>query len=120
VPVSLQSRPTGNRNGRSDLLFGKHHIRGMNVQVVADLSGRLCDTGTPVAGSRHDSVALVDSGVAAGRAGHLAGHGPGRLADKGYLSGPLTRLVCGVACSRHLGQVAAGWFAYLEIYRVRG
>jgi hypothetical protein len=31
----------------------------MNVQVVADLAGRVVDTGTPIGGSRHDWVPLV-------------------------------------------------------------
>src|SRR4051812_14852128 len=39
--------PTGDRADRDDLFSGKHHVCGMNVQVVADLDGRLLDTGSP-------------------------------------------------------------------------
>ena len=83
--------PTGERADRRDLFSGKHRVCGMNVQVIADLDGRVIDTGTPIGGSRHDSVAFVESGIAARWATHLADGGPGMLADKGYLGcGPLT------------------------------
>lgn len=83
--------PTGERAERADLFSGKHRICGMNVQVVADLSGRVIDTGTPIGGCRHDTVAFVESGIAERWAGHLAEGGPGMLADKGYQGcGPIT------------------------------
>ncbi len=83
--------PTGERAARDDLFSGKHRIAGMNVQVVADLAGRLVDTGSPIGGSRHDSVAFDASGLAQRWAGHLAQDGPGMLADKGYQGcGPAT------------------------------
>lgn len=81
--------PTGERAARDDLFSGKHRICGMNVQTVTD--GRLVDTGTPIGGSRHDSVAFHASGIAERWASHLAQDGPGILADKGYQrSGPIT------------------------------
>ena len=83
--------PTGERGDRTDLFSGKHRVCGMNVQVIADLNGRVIDTGTPIGGSRHDSVAFVESGIADRWAAHLTDGGPGMLADKGYQGcGPLT------------------------------
>jgi DDE superfamily endonuclease/Helix-turn-helix of DDE superfamily endonuclease len=83
--------PTGERSDRTDLFSGKHRVCGMNVQVVADLDGRVIDTGTPIGGSRHDSVAFVESGIAGRWATHLSEDGPGMLADKGYQGcGPYT------------------------------
>jgi hypothetical protein len=83
--------PTGERAARTDLFSGKHRICGMNVQAVADTCGRLVDTGTPIGGSRHDSVAFDASGIAQRWADHLAEDGPGMLADKGYQGcGPTT------------------------------
>ena len=76
--------PTGEPPpARADLFSGKHRVAGIHVQVVADLGGRLLDTGAPVGGSRHDTVAFLDSGIAARWAAHLADDGPGMLADKG-------------------------------------
>jgi len=83
--------PTGERADRSDLFSGKHRLSGMNVQVIAGLDGRLVDTGTPIGGSRQDSVAFAASGLAERWASHLADGGPGMLADKGYQGcGPTT------------------------------
>jgi hypothetical protein len=83
--------PTGERAARDDLFSGKHRICGMNVQAVADLAGRLVDTGTPIGGSRHDSVAFDASGIAQRWADHLATDGPDMLADKAYQGcGPTT------------------------------
>lgn len=76
--------PTGERAARDDLFSGKHRLCGMNVQVVADTVGRLIDTGSPIGGSRHDSVAFDASGIAQRWADHLVEDGPGMLADKGY------------------------------------
>jgi hypothetical protein len=77
--------PTGNRAGVNDLFSGKRHTAGLNVQAVADLAGRLVDTGLPVPGARHDSKALTESGIADRWASHLQPGGPGMLADLGYL-----------------------------------
>lgn len=77
--------PTGNRAGVADLFSGKRHAAGCNVQAVADLAGRLVDTGLPVPGARHDSKALAESGIAERWASHLQPGGPGMLADLGYL-----------------------------------
>lgn len=77
--------PTGNRAGVSDLYSGKRHLAGLNIQAVADLAGRLVDTGLPVPGARHDSKALAESGIADRWANHLKPSGPGMLADLGYL-----------------------------------
>jgi hypothetical protein len=83
--------PTGERAARDDLFSGKHRLCGMNVQVVADTVGRLIDTGSPIGGSRHDSVAFDASGIAQRWADHLVEDGPGMLADKGYQGcGPIT------------------------------
>jgi hypothetical protein len=76
--------PTGERSARDDLFSKKHHVCGMNVQVVANLGGRVLDTGTPIGGSRHDSVAFVDSGIAERWADHMLLKGPGLSGDKGY------------------------------------
>ena len=83
--------PTSERAARDDLFSGKHRLCGMNVQVVADTVGRLIDTGSPIGGSRHDSVAFDASGITQRWADHLVEDGPGMLADKGYQGcGPAT------------------------------
>ena len=61
----------------------KRHAAGFNVQTIADLDGRLLDTGLPCPGARHDRKALGESGVAQRWAGHLRPDGPGMLADLG-------------------------------------
>jgi hypothetical protein len=53
------------------MFSGKRYDSGFNVQTVADLAGRLVDTGLPVPGARHDSKALAESGIADQWAGHL-------------------------------------------------
>ncbi|BCJ56349.1 hypothetical protein Asp14428_78240 [Actinoplanes sp. NBRC 14428] len=77
--------PTGERAAVTGMFSGKRHATGFNVQAVADLDGRLVDTGLPCPGARHDSKALADSGIAQRWAGHLRPGGPGMLADLGYL-----------------------------------
>jgi hypothetical protein len=77
--------PTGERAGVQGMYSGKRHDSGFNVQAVADLAGRLVDTGLPCPGGRHDSKALAESGIADRWAGHLQPGGPGMLADLGYL-----------------------------------
>jgi hypothetical protein len=77
--------PTGERTGVAGMFSGKRHAAGFNIQAVADLDGRLVDTGMPCPGARHDSKALADSGIAERWAGHLQPGGPGMIADLGYL-----------------------------------
>ena len=50
--------PVGEREGYAGLFSGKKHLCGQNVQVVADLGGRVADVGDPVPGSRHDAVCV--------------------------------------------------------------
>ena len=40
--------PVGEREGYDGLFSGKKHLSGQNVQVVADLDGRVADVGEPV------------------------------------------------------------------------
>jgi DDE superfamily endonuclease len=80
--------PTGERAGVQGMYSGKRHDSGFNVQAVADLAGRLVDTGLPCPGGRHDSKALTESGIADRWATHLQPGGPGLLADLGYLGTP--------------------------------
>jgi hypothetical protein len=81
--------PVGEREGYASLFSGKKHLSGQNVQVVADLEGRVADIGDPVPGARHDSVAFSLSGIADRWADHCRPDGPGMLADGGYQgSGP--------------------------------
>ncbi|MFI6333192.1 transposase family protein [Micromonospora chersina] len=77
--------PTGERTGVAGMFSGKRRQVGFNIQAVADLTGRLVDTGLPVPGARHDSKALAESGIADRWASHLRPGGPGMLADLGYL-----------------------------------
>lgn len=76
--------PVGEREDYAGLFSGKKHVSGENVQVVADLGGRVADVGDPVPGSRHDSVAFELSGIAERWSGHYQPGGPGMLADGGY------------------------------------
>lgn len=76
--------PVGEREGYASLFSGKKHLSGQNVQVVADLEGRVADVGDPVPGARHDSVAFSMSGIADRWADHYQPDGPGMLADGGY------------------------------------
>ncbi|WP_258058676.1 transposase family protein [Rathayibacter rathayi] len=52
--------PTRNRAeaGRSNY-SGKRHRQGLNVQIAADLDGRLLAASDPIAGARHDRAALA-------------------------------------------------------------
>jgi hypothetical protein len=76
--------PVGEREGYDGLFSGKKHVCGQNVQVVADLDGRVADVGDPVPGARHDSPAFFISGIAERWAGHYAAGGPGMIGDGGY------------------------------------
>jgi DDE superfamily endonuclease len=83
--------PVGERDGYDGLFSGKKHVSGQNVQVVADLDGRVADIGDPVPGARHDAAAFFLSGIAERWADHCAGDGPGMLGDGGYQgTGPTT------------------------------
>lgn len=76
--------PIGERDGVEDLHSDKKGFCGQNVQVVATLSGRVADVGDPCPGSRHDSRAFRESGVAARWVEHYQPGGPGMIGDKGY------------------------------------
>jgi hypothetical protein len=58
---------------------GKHKTTGVNVQVACTLTGSLAWISDPVAGSRHDTHCLQESGVL------LALDPGGWLGDKGYV-----------------------------------
>jgi len=62
-----------------ELYSGKHKTTGINVQVACTLAGRLAWISDPVAGSRHDSHCLKESGVL------LTVDPRNWLGDKGYV-----------------------------------
>lgn len=76
--------PIGERDGVDGLFSDKKGFSGQNVQVVATLSGRLADVGSPCPGSMHDARAFRESGIAERWAGHYQPGGPGMTGDKGY------------------------------------
>ena len=76
--------PVGEREGYDGLFSGKKHVSGQNVQVVADLDGRIADVGDPEPGARHDAAAFFLSGIAERWSGHYAPGGPGMIGDGGY------------------------------------
>jgi hypothetical protein len=81
--------PVGERDGYDG--SGKKHLSGQNVQVVADLNGRVAEVGDPVPGARHDAAAFFISDIAARWAGHFAPEGPAMIGDGGYQgTGPIT------------------------------
>ncbi len=83
--------PVGERESYHGLFSGKKHLSGQNVQVIADLDGRVADVGEPVNGARHDTAAFFISGIAERWATHLAPGGPGMIGDGGYQgTGPIT------------------------------
>jgi hypothetical protein len=83
--------PVGEREHYDGLFSGKKHVSGQNVQVIADLDGRVADVGEPVNGARHDAAAFFISGIAERWASHLAPGGPGMIGDGGYQgTGPIT------------------------------
>ncbi|HEV8562549.1 MAG TPA: transposase family protein, partial [Actinophytocola sp.] len=83
--------PVGERDGYHSLFSGKKHLCGQNVQVVADLDGRVADVGDPVPGARHDAAAFFIPGIAQRWAAHYAPGGPGMIGDGGYQgTGPIT------------------------------
>jgi hypothetical protein len=65
VPVDGFVAPVGEREGYHGLFSGKKHLSGQNVQVVADLDGRVADVGDPVPATtarRFTSVASPNGG----------------------------------------------------------
>ncbi|MFV2110614.1 transposase family protein [Micromonospora sp. LOL_015] len=76
--------PVGERDGVDGLFSEKKGFCGQNVQVVANLAGRVVDVGDPCPGGMHDRKAFDVSGIAARWAGHHAPGGPGMIGDKGY------------------------------------
>lgn len=83
--------PVGERENYDGLFSGKKHVSGQNVQVVADLDGRVADVGEPVNGARHDAAAFFISGIAQRWTKHYAPGGPGMIGDGGYQgTGPIT------------------------------
>lgn len=75
----------GDREGYDDLYSGKKHLNGQNIQVVADLDGRVADVGDPVPGARHDAAAFWLSGIAQRWHEHYQPNGMGMTGDKGYI-----------------------------------
>ena len=66
-------------------------VSGRNVQVIADLDGRVADVGELINGARHDAAAFHVSGIAERWASHLTPGGPGMIGDGGYQgTGPIT------------------------------
>ena len=62
----------------------KEGFCGQNVQVVANLAGRVADVGDPCPGAMHDSRAFEASGIAERWARHYETGGFGMTGDKGY------------------------------------
>lgn len=54
--------PTGNRAGHGENFSGKRHRAGLNIQVVADLSGCLLGVSVPMPGAMHDRRAFTETG----------------------------------------------------------
>jgi hypothetical protein len=76
--------PVGERDAVTGLFSGKKHLSGQNVQVVANLQGRVVDVGDPCPGSMYDSRAFTESGLAERWSQHIHPDGPGMIGDKGY------------------------------------
>lgn len=64
---------------RTDLFSGKHRRYGMNVQVVADIHGRILGVSRGFPGSWHDMRCFAQAGL--DRLAHIAGSAAG---DSGY------------------------------------
>lgn len=54
--------PTGNRAGHRENYSGKRHRAGLNIQVLADMSGVLLAVSAPRHGAVHDRTALAEVG----------------------------------------------------------
>jgi len=70
---------------RCDLFSGKHRQHGMNVQVIADLHGRVLGVSAGFPGSWHDLRAFTEAGW-----GSLAEAAGTALGDAGYQGSDLT------------------------------
>ena len=70
---------------RNDLFSGKHRQYGMNVQVVADLHGRVLGVSRGFPGSWHDMHCLTDAGLTT-----LAGAAGTAIGDSGYQGSDMT------------------------------
>jgi hypothetical protein len=70
---------------RNDLFSGKHRQYGMNVQVVADLHGRVLGVSRGFPGSWHDMHCLTDTGLTT-----LAGAAGTAIGDSGYQGSDMT------------------------------
>nr|WP_240956537.1 transposase family protein [Micromonospora sp. HNM0581] len=91
VPVDGFVAPVDEREAYHGLFSGKKHVCGQNVQVIANLDGRVADVGDPVDGARHDAAAFHISGITQRWADHLAPGGPGMIGDGGHQgTGPTT------------------------------
>ena len=71
--------PCRDWNSEQGLFSGKHRRTGVNLQVVADLTGRLLQVSKPAPGSAHDAKAIKATGLLE----HVKNTPP--LADKGYV-----------------------------------
>ena len=71
--------PCWDWNEQSGLFSGKHRRTGVNLQVIADLTGRLLQVPRPAPGSTHDAKAIKATGLLE----HFKNTPP--LADKGYV-----------------------------------
>lgn len=76
--------PIGERERVEGLFSLKKGFCGQNVQVVANLAGRVVDVGDPCPGAMHDSRAFEASGIAERWAKHYETDGFGMTGDKGY------------------------------------
>lgn len=70
---------------RKDLFSGKHRRYGMNVQVVADLHGRVLGVTQGFPGSRHDMYCYREAGLPT-----LVEGAGGAIGDPGYQGSTLT------------------------------
>jgi len=76
--------PVGEREGVEHLFSDKKGFCGQNIQVVANLDGRVVDVGEPCPGSMHDARAFQASGIAGRWVAHYQPGGLGMTGDKGY------------------------------------
>ena len=70
---------------RKDLFSGKHRKYGMNVQVIADLHGRVLGVSSGFPGSRHDIYCYTTTGWTA-----VADAAGSALGDSGYQGSEMT------------------------------
>jgi hypothetical protein len=70
---------------RNDLFSGKHRRYGINVQVIADLHGRVLGVSRGFPGSWHDMRCFTEAGL-----GYLADAAGTAVGDSGYQGSPMT------------------------------